>query len=148
MQELDELADTFEMLGDWEERYRYLIDLGRKLPALPAEQHTEANKVRGCMSQVWMTGHAEPGPPLRLVFQGDSDAHIVKGLIAVLFKLTSGKTPREILDADIGAAFSRLGLESHLSMNRRNGFYAMVERIRAMAAQAAQGAPAGAEPAH
>ncbi len=139
MQELDELADTFEMLGDWEERYRYLIDLGRKLPPMADADHSEANKVRGCMSQVWMTGHAEAGPPQRLVFAGDSDAHIVKGLIAVLFKLTSGKTPREILDADINAAFTRLGLESHLSMNRRNGFYAMVERIRAMAAQALEG---------
>lgn len=136
MQELEELVETFEMLGDWEERYRYLIELGRKLPALPAEAHSEANKVRGCMSQVWMTARLEPGPPSRLHLAGDSDAHIVKGLIAVLFKLTSGKTAREILDADIGAAFARLGLESHLTMNRRNGFYAMVERIRALAAQA------------
>jgi cysteine desulfuration protein SufE len=148
MQELDELAETFEMLGDWEERYRYLIELGRKLPAMPADGHGEANKVRGCMSQVWLSGRVDPGPPLRLVFTGDSDAHIVKGLIAVLLKLTSGRTPREILDADIGAAFSRLGLESHLTMNRRNGFYAMVERIRTLAAQAQHGAPVNAEPTH
>ncbi len=135
--ELDELAETFEFLGDWEERYRYLIDLGRKLPPMPEADHTEANKVRGCMSQVWLTHRVEPGPPLTLEFQGDSDAHIVKGLIAVLLSLTSGKTPQQILDTDIASAFGRLGLESNISMNRRNGFYAMVERIQAMAAQAA-----------
>ena len=134
--ELDELAETFEMLGDWEERYRYLIELGRKLPPLPEDQHSEANKVRGCMSQVWMTARTEEGPPLKLHFAGDSDAHIVKGLIAVLFMLCSDRTPRQILDTDIGAAFARLGLDSNLSMNRRNGFYSMVERIKAMAAQA------------
>ena len=134
---LQELADTFEMLGDWEERYRYLIDLGRKLPAMPAEEHSEANKVRGCMSQVWMTARSEPGPPRRLRLRGDSDAHIVKGLIAVLFALYDGRTPREILDTDLHEAFGRLGLENNLTMNRRNGFYSMVERIRQMAAAAA-----------
>ena len=134
--QLEELAETFEMLGDWEERYRYLIELGRKLPPLPEAEHNEANKVRGCMSQVWMNARTEPGPPLKLHFSGDSDAHIVKGLIAVVFMLYSDRTPREILDTDIGGAFARLGLDSNLSMNRRNGFYSMVERIKAMAAQA------------
>ena len=137
MTKLDELVDTFEMLGDWEERYRYLIELGRKLPPMPAADKTEANKVRGCMSQVWLSHALEPGAPPRLQFRGDSDAHIVKGLIAVLFELTSGRTPQEIVDTDIGAAFTRLGLEQHITMNRRNGFYAMVERIKAMAASAA-----------
>ena len=134
--QLEELADTFEMLGEWEERYRYLIELGRKLPPLPQAEHSEANKVRGCMSQVWMSARSEPGPPLTLHFDGDSDAHIVKGLIALLFMLYSSRTPREILDTDISGAFARLGLDSHLSMNRRNGFYSMVERIRNLAAQA------------
>lgn len=135
--ELDELAETFEFLGDWEERYRYLIELGRKLPPMPEAEHTDANKVRGCMSQVWLTHRVEPGPPLTLEFRGDSDAHIVKGLIAVLLSLTSGKTPQQILDTDIASAFARLGLDSNISMNRRNGFYSMVERIKAMAAQTA-----------
>ena len=126
----EELIETFEMLGDWEERYRYLIELGRKLAPLPEADHTEANKVRGCMSQVWLTHRLDPGPPLRLEFQGDSDAHIVKGLIALLFMLLSGKSPRQILETDVSGVFERLGLESHISMNRRNGFYAMVERIR------------------
>ena len=133
---LDELVDTFEMLGDWEERYRYLIELGRKLPAMPQADKTEANKVRGCMSQVWLAHQLRPGAPATLEFRGDSDAHIVKGLIAVLFELVSGRTPQEILDTDVASAFSRLGLENHITMNRRNGFYAMVERIKGMAAAA------------
>lgn len=132
---LDELADSFEMLGDWEERYRYLIELGRKLPAMPEAEHSEANKVRGCMSQVWLTAHENPGPPLRLHFNGDSDAHIVKGLVAILLMLYSDRTPQEILATDLHEAFSRLGLESNLTMNRRNGFYAMIERIKALAQQ-------------
>ncbi|HET8881447.1 MAG TPA: SufE family protein [Solimonas sp.] len=131
---VDELAETFEFLGDWEERYRYLIELGRKLPPMPEAEHDDAHKVRGCMSQVWLADEVQPGPPKTLHFRGDSDAHIVKGLIAVLFELTSGRTPQEILALDIGNAFERLGLESNISMNRRNGFYAMVERIKQMAA--------------
>jgi len=139
MMTVDELAETFEFLGDWEERYRYLIELGRKLPAMPEEEHDDAHKVRGCMSQVWLAHEVRPGPPKTLHFRGDSDAHIVKGLIAVLFELTSGRTPQEILALDIGNAFERLGLESNISMNRRNGFYAMVERIKQMAAVEAAG---------
>ncbi|MCC2656543.1 MAG: SufE family protein [Panacagrimonas sp.] len=131
--DIDDLADTFELLGDWEERYRYLIDLGRKLPPMPMEEHDDAHKVRGCMSQVWLSHMRRDGPPVTLEFLGDSDAHIVKGLIAVLLGLTSGRTPREIVDMDLGAAFTRLGLESHISMNRRNGFYSMVERIKQLA---------------
>ena len=132
--DIDELAETFDLLGEWEERYRYLIDLGRKLPPMPPEEHDESHKVRGCMSQVWLAHTRRNGPPLTLDFRGDSDAHIVKGLIAVLLGLTSGRTPREIVDMDLGAAFTRLGLESNISMNRRNGFYSMVERIKQLAA--------------
>ncbi len=132
--DIDELADTFELLGEWEERYRYLIELGRDLPPMPEEEHDEAHKVRGCMSQVWLAHSRREGPPVRLEFRGDSDAHIVKGLIALLLGLTSGKTPQEILDLDIASTFQRLGLEQHISMNRRNGFYSMVERIKQMAA--------------
>ena len=131
---IEELAEIFEMLGDWEERYRYLIELGRKLPPLPDEAHNEQNKVRGCMSQVWLVSETEPGPPLKLRFLGDSDAHIVKGLIALLFVVVSDRTPKEIVDIDVGAVFTRLGLENHITMNRRNGFYSMVERIKQLAA--------------
>lgn len=130
--DIEELADTFELLGDWEERYRYLIELGRKLPPLPETEHNEANKVRGCMSQVWLLGRIAEG---RLQLLGDSDSHLIKGLIALLFKLTDMRTPREVLDTDLAAAFTRLGLENHITMNRRNGFYSMVERIRALAQQ-------------
>lgn len=133
--EIDELIETFEFLGDWEERYRYLIELGRKLPPMPDAEHSEANKVRGCMSQVWLA-HDLVGSPPRMELRGDSDAHIVKGLIALLFQLVSGKTPAQILATDINGVFERLGLESHISMNRRNGFYAMVERIKLMAQEA------------
>jgi cysteine desulfuration protein SufE len=132
---IEELAETFELLGDWEERYRYLIDLGRKLEPMPEADKTEATKVRGCMSQVWMTARAEGE---RLHFQGDSDAHLVRGLIALLFLLVQDRTRAEILETDIKDAFTRLGFENHITMNRRNGFYAMVERIRQLAA----GAPA------
>lgn len=135
--DVDELVENFAALGAWEERYRYLIDLGRKLPPLPESERTEANKVRGCMSQVWLSATARPGPPRRLELQGDSDAHIVKGLIALLFKLYAGRSPQEIVALDVKSVFERLGLESHITMNRRNGFYAMVERIRALAENAA-----------
>jgi cysteine desulfuration protein SufE len=134
---VDELVENFGQLGPWEERYRYLIELGRKLPPMTDAEKTEATKVRGCMSQVWLVSEVRPGPPLQLEFRGDSDAHIVKGLIALLFKLYSGRTPAEILALDARSVFERLGLESHITMNRRNGFYSMVERIRALAENAA-----------
>jgi len=138
--DVDQLVENFEMLGPWEERYRYLIELGRKLPPLPEADRIEANKVRGCMSQVWLTSQMQPGPPVRIEFHGDSDAHIVKGLVALLFKLYSGRTPNEILTLDVKSVFERLGLENHITMNRRNGFYSMVERIRRLAENAAAAA--------
>lgn len=131
---VEELIENFELLGEWEERYRYLIDLGRKLPPLPEADHNEANKVHGCMSQVWLTCAVDPGHSLE--FKGDSDSHLVKGLIALLFMLTSGRRPQEILALDIASIFTRLGLENHITMNRRNGFYSMVERIKSFAQQA------------
>lgn len=135
---VDDLAETFELLGDWEERYRYLIELGRKLAPMPETEKDEAHKVRGCMSQVWLAHSLNPptapGIPPTLEFRGDSDAHIVRGLIALLLGLNSGRTPQQVLDLDIASVFARLGLEEHISMNRRNGFYAMVERIRQIAA--------------
>ncbi|ROH93060.1 SufE family protein [Stagnimonas aquatica] len=130
--DIDELAETFELLGDWEERYSYLIDLGRKLPALAEAERNEETKVRGCMSQVWLVGGLESDGRMR--FNGDSDSSLVKGLIALLMALVNGKTPGEILALDIAGSFQRLGLESNITVNRRNGFYSMVERIRALAA--------------
>ena len=132
---LQEIADTFDMLGEWEARYGYLLDLGKRLEPFPDAEKTDDSSVRGCMSQVWMDHHLRDG---RLHFRGDSDAHIVRGLIALLFALVQDRTPQEILDTDIRQSFADLGLENHISMNRRNGFYAMSERVRA-AAQAAAG---------
>ena len=132
-----ELKENFGLFDDWEDRYRYLIDLGRKLPPFPDAEKTEANKVRGCMSQVWMVpGHpAHDGRPDlgRFAFAADSDAPIVKGLIAVLGILYSGKTPAEIAATDAEAAFGALGLDQHLSPSRRNGLVSMVEKIRTYA---------------
>ena len=136
--DVNQWVEDFAALGPWEERYRYLIDLGRRLPPMPPGEHSEANKVRGCMSQVWLAATPVAGPPPRLSLRGDSDAHIVKGLIAVLFKLYEGLTPGQIVEMDVKSVFERMGLENHITMNRRNGFYAMVERIRALAASAGE----------
>jgi cysteine desulfuration protein SufE len=130
---IEQLKTTFEMLPDWEERYRFIIDLGRKLEPLTDDERTETTKVRGCMSQVWLV--ADEGDGDSLHFRGDSDAHIVRGLIGVLLMIYSGKTPREITDIDINAIFAELNLEQHITMNRRNGLYSMVETIQRTAAQ-------------
>jgi len=125
---LNELADEFELLGDWEERYRYVIELGRELAPLADAERSETNKVRGCASQVWLV--TEPQADGTLRFRGDSDAHIVRGLIAVLLRLYSGRAPAEILAFDAKAAFERLGLTGALSSQRSNGLASMVVRIR------------------
>lgn len=125
---VDELADELDVLGDWEQRYRYVIDLGRELAPLTEAEHNEANKVRGCASQVWLIASRDPSG--RLNFRGDSDAHVVRGLIAILLSLYGGRTPAEIVAFDARAAFERLGLTGALSRQRSNGLFSMVERIR------------------
>ena len=132
---LAELAEEFEVLGDWEERYRYVIDLGRDLAPLGEAERSDDNKVRGCASQVWLV--TEAGPDGTLVFRGDSDAHIVRGLIAIVVRLYSGRLPDEIMAFDPRAAFDKLGLAGALSTQRSNGLFSMIERIRrdAMAVQ-------------
>ena len=132
--ELHDLADEFDLIGDWEERYRHIIDLGRTLEPLNEAERSDANRVRGCASQVWLVGEREPDGRLR--FRGDSDAHIVRGLVAVVLRLLSGRTPQEIAGFDAKAAFGRLGLEGALSTQRSNGLASMVERIRRDAAAA------------
>ena len=130
---IEAIRSDFALLDDWEDRYRYLIELGRDLPPFPEALRTDANKVRGCASQVWLGTTAEPpspGKPASLHFQGDSDAHIVRGLIAVLFALFDGRTAQEILRTDARAEFAGLGLAEHLTPQRSNGFFSMVERIR------------------
>jgi cysteine desulfuration protein SufE len=132
MPSIDEIIENFELMEEWDDRYRYLIELGRALPPLPEEAHSEANKVNGCASQVWLSTSIKPngGAGPVLIFEGDSDAHIVRGLIAVLFALYSGKGAKEILAADAVKLFERLGLREHLTPQRSNGFRSMVERIR------------------
>ena len=130
---LDEIVDNFSLLEDWDDRYRYVIELGRGLSPLAERDRTEANKVQGCASQVWLATTVHPngqGGPM-LTFSGDSDAHIVRGLIAILFAMFSGKQARAILSTDAIAVFERLGLREHLTPQRSNGFRSMVERIRA-----------------
>ena len=132
MTTIDEIIENFSVLEDWDDRYRYVIELGRTLAPLPEALRTESNKVQGCASQVWMAtsvqGDGAAGPALSFV--GDSDAHIVRGLIAILFTLYSGKRASEILSTDAIALFERLELREHLTPQRSNGFRSMVERIR------------------
>lgn len=129
---IDEIIENFTLLDEWDDRYRYLIELGRTLEPLPEAARNDANKVRGCASQVWLATDVKPngagGPVLKFV--GDSDAHIVRGLIAVLFALHSGQHARDILSTDAVALFERLGLREHLTPQRSNGFRSMVDRIR------------------
>jgi cysteine desulfuration protein SufE len=130
---LDEIVDNFSLLEEWDDRYRYVIELGRGLSPLAERDRIEANKVQGCASQVWLATTVHPngqGGPM-LTFSGDSDAHIVRGLIAILFAMFSGKRARDILSTDAIAVFERLGLREHLTPQRSNGFRSMVERIRA-----------------
>ena len=132
MANIGDIIDNFSVLDDWDDRYRYLIELGRELPALAEAAYNDANKVQGCASQVWLDTRVRPngasGPVL--TFAGDSDAHIVRGLIAILFAIYSGKAAKDILASDALALFERLGLREHLTPQRSNGFRSMVERIR------------------
>lgn len=132
-QELDTLAEDFELLGEWEEQIQYMIDLGRTLEPLSEAEHNDANKVRGCASQVWLV--TEPQDDGTVRFRGDSDAHLVKGLIAVVVRLFSGRRAQDILAFDTRAAFDRLGLGSMLTPQRSNGLASMVGRIRQDAAR-------------
>lgn len=127
----DDIIETLSFFDSWEDRYKYIIDLGRELPPLDDSERTEANIVRGCQSQVWLTSRAQDG---RLYFDADSDAFIVKGLLAVVLAAYNGKTPEAILAFDIEDYFTRLNLLKHLSVTRGNGLRAMVKRIKDTAA--------------
>jgi cysteine desulfuration protein SufE len=130
---IDEIIDNFLLLDEWDDRYRYVIELGRGLSPLDERERNEANKVQGCASQVWLATTMRPngqGGPV-LSFAGDSDAHIVRGLIAILFAIYSGKHARDIMTTDAVEVFNRIGLGEHLTPQRSNGFRSMVERIKA-----------------
>ena len=126
-----EILDTFEFLDDWEDRYRFIIDLGRTLPPLDKDEMTDTYKVRGCQSQVWLVPETDADGHIHL--RGDSDAHIVKGLVALVLLIFSGKTAAEIKATNARAILDKMGLAAHLSPGRANGLFSMVERIQAIA---------------
>ena len=140
---IDDIRENFAMLEEWDDRYRYVIELGRTLEPMPEKDHSAANKVQGCASQVWLTrtiDRSNSKEPV-LNFKGDSDAHIVRGLIAILLTLQSGKSARAILASDPIAVFDELGFREHLTPQRSNGLRAMVERIRNDARETLAAAP-------
>ena len=127
---LDEIIETFEALDPGEERYRYLIDLGKGVAGLPEELKTEEHRVHGCQSRVWMVAGHHDG---RLVLRADSDAFIVRGLLAILLAIYDGRALADVPGVDAQALFAQIGLDAHLSMGRRNGLYSMIQRIQALA---------------
>ncbi len=131
MAAIDDIIDDFSLIDDWEDRYRYVIELGRKLESLPDSAHNDDNKVRGCASQVWLETNVrrDDDGQARLAFRGDSDAHIVRGLIFIIISYFSGRTPQDILRGDLLSVFEKLGLTEHLTPQRSNGVRAMVDRI-------------------
>lgn len=124
---LNEVTETFELMDDWEDRYRFIIDLGRNLPEFDPVDQTEENRVHGCTSKVWLVYHKNGD---RIIFKGQSDAHIVRGLIAIILMIFSNKTSHDIENIDATAILSDLGLSQHLSPMRTNGLFSMVERIK------------------
>lgn len=132
MTEIDRIREDLALFDDWEDKYRYIIELGRGLEEFPESLRTDDYKVRGCASQVWLVSSLKslgPGAQRVLELKGDSDAHIVRGLVAVVLAAYDGKTPAEVLKTDARAIFTELGLKEHLTPQRSNGFSAMVERI-------------------
>ena len=138
MTTIDDIRDNFSLLDDWDDRYRYVIELGRTLEPMPEAEHTAANKVQGCTSQVWLSRAVDrSGPEPVLTFKGDSDAHIVRGLVALALAIHSGHSAAEILATDAFAIYERLGLAAHLTPQRSNGVRAMIDRIKRDAQTAA-----------
>lgn len=135
---IEELIDEFDFLDDWEDRYKLIIELGDELDDMPAELKTEENRVQGCVSNVWLVMDVQPADPPVISFSADSDSQIVRGLVAILLMLSSGRTANDILSLDIESVFDRLELKKHLSRSRSNGFYSMVKRIRKLAEEHAQ----------
>ena len=126
---IEEVKETFEFMDEWEDRYRFIIDLGRSLPDFKEKHKTEENRVHGCTSKVWLIYNKEGD---KVIFKGDSDAHIVRGLVAIILMIFSNKTPQEILATDAKSILKELGLSQHLSPMRTNGLFSMVERIQAI----------------
>ncbi|MEO0544385.1 MAG: SufE family protein [Pseudomonadota bacterium] len=133
---IDDLVENFSMLDDWEDRYRYVIELGQTLPAFPDEFRDDAHKVNGCVSQVWLHADVEDADDPTIRFIGDSDAHIVRGLVAIMITALSGRRASEISDFDIEGTVKSLGLDEHLTPQRSNGLRAMIDRMKTTAASA------------
>jgi len=134
---IDEIKEAFALIDDWEERYRYLIEIGKALPPLQPDERSEENRVKGCASNVWLVTHVErPGPEAVMRFEGESDAHIVKGLVALTLAFYSGRPAREVATDDAFDLFRSFGLEQHLTPQRSNGVRSMIDRIRRDAAMA------------
>ena len=133
MTQLDEIVDIFELLGDWDQRYQYLIELGEKLPAMPDNLKTENNRVKGCMSQVWVSAYTNEQDAALIQSHGDCDTSIIKGVLAVLIQLVSGKPPQAIEKLDVDEIFTRLQLDENLSPNRHFGVYAIFELMKQQA---------------
>jgi cysteine desulfuration protein SufE len=145
---IDDIVENFSLLDEWDDRYRYVIELGRAMGPFDDSERTEANKVQGCASQVWLaTSVNSDSAEAVLSFRGDSDAHIVRGLVAILLTMVNGKDAPQVLASDPLALFDRLGLGEHLTPQRSNGFRSMVDRIRADAQAALAATPAGYVPA-
>jgi len=135
--DVEDIVSTFDLLGDWEQRYAYLVEVGEQLAPMPDRYKTEANRVKGCMSQVWVRAYRDPGNPPKIAYYGDCDTAIIKGVLALLVQLFSGKTVREISAVDPEDLFRRLGLDEHLSPSRHFGVYAIVELMKQQAADVA-----------
>lgn len=136
MPAIDSIIEDFSFLEEWEDRYRYVIELGKALPDLPNTEKTAENKVQGCASQVWLVTHKGEGADPVMTFEGDSDAHIVRGLVAIVLAIYSGRKASDIAATDAIDTFNTIGLVEHLSSQRANGLRSMIRRIRAEAAQA------------
>ena len=141
MDEIRDILDDFELLGDWDQRYAYLVELGERLPAISAADKVEENRVKECMSVVHVAAHPDSTEPGRLNYTGDCDTAIIKGVVALLVRLFSGKTPWEIADLDLDELFAGLHLEEHLSPNRHVGVYAIVAKMKAQALSFTESTP-------
>lgn len=133
MSRLDEVVDTFEFLGNWDQRYQYLIELGELLPLMPDALKTEQNKVKGCMSKVWVSAYLDPNETSRVQYFGDCDTSIIKGVLGLLIQLIAGKSTEAVRSLDVDDFFKRLNLDEHLSPNRHVGVYAIVELMKQQA---------------
>ena len=134
MTTLDEIAETLDLFDDWDQRYLYLIELGEQLPSMPAALKSEENKVKGCMSQVWISAYPDASQPQLIHFHGDCDTSIIKGVLALLIQLTNSRTVQQIQQLDVDEFFKQLKLDKHLSPNRHFGIYAIVELMKQQAA--------------